>query len=188
MRYIQSLPLIPIFSAILCYCVIWSIRVAIYKPRVSIKREVLKLLFFCYSLGVLFVTLFPLQYTGEPSINIVPFHSIWSYIIDDKAIVDVSIRNILGNIVIFIPMGLLLSVLCKNMRVIKLAVVGVLASVSIECIQLVLSVLKITTRVVDVDDVILNSVGYLTGFAVYYVYNVVWNKIKLCKADHKALD
>ena len=91
-----------------------------------------------------------------------PFHSfgsIW------KQILRAGIRsNFLGNILLFVPVGVLLPVVTGWKR--QTLIVGCSFSVLIELIQL------ITRRgCFDPDDIILNSLGCLIG---YGVWSVAW--------------
>ncbi|MCK8059106.1 MULTISPECIES: VanZ family protein [unclassified Fusibacter] len=81
------------------------------------------------------------------SINFVPFRTIVGY--------ESSI-HLLGNIILFIPIGLVLSTLIKNGRIRRIA--AVLIPVFIEVAQFFTR-----TGVADVDDLILNSFGIAIG-------------------------
>ena len=70
--------------------------------------------------------------------------------------------NFLGNIVLFMPVGFLLSIVTEWKKLWKTAVLGVNFSLFIEVIQLV------TARgCVASDDVMLNTIGTLIGYGVY---------------------
>lgn len=74
-----------------------------------------------------------------------------------------SLEGIILNILLFIPFGYLMPLIwSKADRWWKVALVGVLASLSIEIIQLI-------TRLgyADVDDLINNTVGALIGYGLY---------------------
>ena len=75
--------------------------------------------------------------------------------------------NLLGNVLAFMPLGLILPVIIKNMRKgIRVILWGFLFSMCVESIQLV-------TRVgsFDVDDIILNTTGVLLGFLLFRLFN-----------------
>ena len=74
--------------------------------------------------------------------------------------------NIIGNIVIFIPLPMLLSGLTgRLLRWIKLFGIGLLTLICLEIIQL------LTRRgACDVDDVLLNMTGILLGYLIVRIY------------------
>ena len=80
--------------------------------------------------------------------------------------------NIGGNIIGFLPFGLLLPVMHRNLRkslpVIRL---GFSFSLLVESLQLVLKVGSL-----DVDDLLLNTVGAAAGYFLYWVCNQIRRK------------
>ena len=77
------------------------------------------------------------------------------------------LRNTLGNLALFLPLGILLPLVSNQFRTLKRVLLLVLClSVSIETIQFVLRFFG-NPRAVDIDDVILNTLGACLGFAVY---------------------
>ena len=95
--------------------------------------------------------------------NIVPFHTINQYLFHtDRYNTDIWVKNLFGNIILFIPLGVCIPTLNKRfMRVVPftLLIIGIIFSV--ELIQMV-------TRVgsFDVDDIILNTFGALIGMGI----------------------
>lgn len=81
----------------------------------------------------------------------------------------VVIINIVGNVLIFIPIGFLVSVLSPSRHKGWLAIlVGLSISLTIELIQL-----NFIIRVFDVDDLILNSFGAWLGFILFLLANQI---------------
>jgi glycopeptide antibiotics resistance protein len=75
-------------------------------------------------------------------------------------------RNIIGNILIFFPIGCLLPLLWKRFRKFTYTVLfGFLVSLVVECSQLFL------VRGTDVDDIILNIAGVMFGYLVFLIIN-----------------
>ena len=71
----------------------------------------------------------------------------------------------------FIPSGIILPVICRNPDTFgKTAAAGFLLSLCIETAQLPFAV-----RATDIDDLILNTLGVMTG---YGIYRLVKRKIK----------
>ena len=90
--------------------------------------------------------------------NLVPFVNLLDY--DSKF--DL-LLNIIGNFGMFIPTGVMLPLIYKNITGFKKVVfTGAAISLVIEIIQLPFSV-----RASDVDDLILNTAGCLVGYTLY---------------------
>ena len=76
-------------------------------------------------------------------------------------------RYLLGNLVAFVPLGVLVPLLRPSWASWRdVLLIGLAASVVIELAQLAMSLLMgFPFRVADVDDVILNTLGTILGFA-----------------------
>ena len=97
--------------------------------------------------------------SAEYRYNLVPFKAIYisftDYVWNDFRHFAV---NIFGNIGMFMPFGILLTLLFSLKKAFIIFIIGVL---TLETAQL------ISRRgVFDVDDIILNSIGFLTGYAI----------------------
>ena len=107
--------------------------------------------------------LFNNQRTLNRSINLVPFNSIKEYIFSSSATIKkFAFSNVVGNIVIFIPLGTYLSLFKKNKRVITNLQILFIVSLFIEIIQGILGI-----GASDIDDIILNCLGGLVGILGY---------------------
>lgn len=81
--------------------------------------------------------------------------------------------NILGNIILFVPMGIFLRILFnKSSGDQKTLIVSSLISLAIEILQL------LAGRCFDVDDIILNIFGSLLGYMLIGVAVVLLNSIR----------
>lgn len=93
--------------------------------------------------------------------NFVPFRTILNYA-SGNAGMGVALRNLLGNILLFVPMGILLPLVFPGLRrVRRIAVTTLVISLALEVVQLVTGL-----GVFDVDDLILNVSGAVLGAAV----------------------
>ena len=73
------------------------------------------------------------------------------------------IWNVIGNMVLFIPTGILLPIVYGNLdNPWKVGITGALISLSIEILQL-----PFASRATDVDDLILNTLGVIVGYGIY---------------------
>jgi len=90
--------------------------------------------------------------------------------------------NILGNIVMFMPLGFLLSLLWSKWRMPHIVIAALLCSVSIEVMQF------FTGRGADIDDVILNTLGGITGTFVSWILQRIFpraaNAFLVSKGTH----
>lgn len=100
------------------------------------------------------------------SLNLVPFKTIFQYIFGSSEIYagkDWALNrliNMLGNLVLFFPVGFLLPLVSECFKKLKPALaVGAFISLMIEIIQYFIG------RSADVDDVILNILGFFCGYA-----------------------
>ena len=91
-------------------------------------------------------------------INLIPFVYLMDYEIRREAII-----NLVGNIAMFIPLGIVWPVCFRQLDTHgKVLAAGVGASLLIEILQL-----PFFSRVSDVDDLILNSLGFAFGYGIY---------------------
>ena len=150
------------------------IRFAIQK-RGSLTREL--------TLVILFLFLwFLIRHTMEPYIltldrsplppNLVPLRGL-AQMLRRAMMVGNSITwwivaiNIIGNVVGFVPVGFLVSVLTPNRHKGWIALaIGFAVSLTIEILQL-----SFVIRVFDVDDLLLNSLGAWFGFLIFLLLN-----------------
>ena len=98
--------------------------------------------------------------------NLEPFSTIKHFLNFSKLNKDVSVINLIGNIGVFIPFGLLIPVTLK---------VPYLKSLGFFLIGLTfLEVTQLMTRrgSFDVDDFILNSLGFTLGYVVFKVITI----------------
>ena len=95
------------------------------------------------------------------AVNLEPFHTIRSYVrFYHNTGSPVSIMNLLGNVVIMVPLGMLLPVLFRTMRHFWACLpLCALTAVGVEWLQWVTA-----TGAADVDDSILNFLGAALGY------------------------
>ena len=106
---------------------------------------------------------------GDYRYNLVPFREIKRYWIHRESLGMFSVLNLAGNIAGFVPFGFILPILGKKRPHGFLVVcAGCLFSLCVECTQLILRVGSC-----DVDDVILNTLGVLTGYIAFRICNKI---------------
>jgi glycopeptide antibiotics resistance protein len=112
--------------------------------------------------------LFSSQRIINRSINLLPFHSIAEYLSGSSEVTKFAFGNVVGNIVLFVPLGLYLPVFKKDKRVLMNLLLVVAVSFSAEVIQ---GLLGIGTA--DIDDIILNGFGGLVGILGYRLFLLI---------------
>lgn len=100
------------------------------------------------------------------SSNFVPFKTINTYINalqDGTMNRDIPIKNLLGNFVLFLPMGIFLPILFKRLSIFKKYIITIiLVLLLIEIIQVIIRLGSF-----DIDDLLLNLLGAILGFSIY---------------------
>lgn len=112
-------------------------------------------------------------YENEIRYNFIPFKTVVSYIIKiSKYKLDVWFFNLFGNILAFMPMGFLLPIIFNRFRNYKsIAAVTFLISSVLEIIQFWLKL-----GITDIDDVILNTLGGLSGYFLFECRKMLFRK------------
>ncbi len=78
--------------------------------------------------------------------------------------VSVIVKNLAGNVLLLFPLGFLLPLQFRKLSVQGMILLGIMIPIFIEGRQFVLYLLNLGTRSVDIDDVILNFIGFSLGF------------------------
>ncbi len=95
--------------------------------------------------------------------NFVPFGNIYMYLTGQNRFnLDIIIHNTVGNVLIFIPLGIFfLLLISKESTISKAALFFMTCSLSIEVLQYVLRVGQF-----DIDDITLNTLGGMVGYFI----------------------
>ena len=106
------------------------------------------------------------------STNWIPFKKIIEYAGNVRAINDWFAKNLICNLVMFIPAGFLVPLFIKYNKFWQVLIYGIVISIIVECLQVLLVV-----GTGDIDDVILNAFGTIIGFGIYkLIYSVALKK------------
>ena len=128
-------------------------------------EELLKLFFIIYILCLFqIVTAQDVSFGG---VNIIPFKEIFRYV----AGTYLFYKNILGNVLLFLPFGFFVGYFIKVKKVSVMLLLTFIVSLSIETIQLSIG------RVFDVDDIILNVLGATFGALLYIILDGIRDKL-----------
>jgi glycopeptide antibiotics resistance protein len=142
--------------------------------KVRIVFSVLGALIFILYMAVLIkATLFSFnEYVYGKSANLVLFDSIrlmWRS--GDYWLI---FKNIIGNIILFLPLGLLLPLIFRVFNSWRtMFVVGFGTSFVIEVLQY-----EYAKRIFDIDDILLNGLGAMTGLFIYKFFALIFRLIE----------
>ena len=143
------------------------------KQKIVLYRELLMLSFGVYILCLFQVVTFQ-DDTSWTSNNFIPFKEILRYDITNRLF----IKNVLGNMIMFLPFGLFISYYLKSEKIYLPVFLTLVASISIEIVQMSIG------RVFDVDDIILNLLGGILGFFIYTILRLLNDNVpKFCRSE-----
>ena len=169
-----------IVSAI--WIIIRSICAIRYK-KLSLKREAhLLLVYICIVVVVRFTfcpfgtvngQIQPLIFDSANilplKVNLIPFIYLFDYPTRRETLL-----NLIGNTAMFIPLGIVWPAVFKKLDTpLKAILAGICTSLAIEIIQL-----PFYDRTSDIDDLVLNTVGYLIGYGIYSLVRCIHRKKK----------
>lgn len=147
--------------------VIILFRLFYYKnssKRLILHEEIFLLVFVTYILLLFELVTSRDVYSGT---NLVPFKEILRYNIGSNNFY----RQVIGNIVLFIPFGFFASYYTKIKKISSVTLIAFLVSLTIEFVQ------KNIGRSFDIDDIILNVIGGIFGFFVYVGLDAISKKM-----------
>lgn len=141
--------------------------------NINIAKEVFKFFCMCDILLIIALNLFPI---GLPSIgkttitnNYIPFR----YILSPLKALPI---YMIGNFVAFLVLGFCLPSLCERFKNIKTFIVlSLLICIVVESLKLTEYSLNVAYGSFDITDVILNALGILIGYFIYFLlskYNI----------------
>lgn len=153
-------------------------------------NQIIYLFVYVYILNVISLTLFPMPIQKELietmqdnyyiKYSFIPFKDIWSTLSSGSTSLKWKVYLLGGNLALFMPFGIFLALLKRNISVVKMAIYVFFASLSIEMTQLFISsILGFNYRSFSVDDLILNTLGGLLGYLIY----IAAKKTRYCQKN-----
>ena len=136
------------------------------KERLVLYKELSMLIFGIYILCLFQVVTFQDDVTWATN-NFIPFKEIMRYNITSRLF----FKNVLGNMIMFLPFGFFVSFYLKSEKITLPLFLILIASISIEIVQLLIG------RVFDVDDIILNILGGLLGYGIYFILRRIGERL-----------
>lgn len=156
------------------------------KKKVNYKQELLYLIFICYLVGLFNLVLVPSNFWSgiwhlifygyyenlfagmfEFSYNFIP--TLYKVITGKYLLGSWVITMIVGNVLMFIPMGILLNLCCKKINNKNIYMFAILIPFIIEIIQ------PIVGRSIDIDDLIMNFLGIVCGYFIIVLFKKILN-------------
>ena len=152
----------------------------------SVMKKILKIcvwsLFVIYCLVLLYIFILtrinthirPYENIGDlfARVNLIPFRTVYEYaerIINSRINADTAIANLVGNIIVFLPMGAFLPFIFQKIRGFKKTVSTVfLIVLGIELTEVIFAM-----GVFDIDDFIFNLSGAMIGYAITLIPFVI---------------
>ena len=153
----------------LCCVILIAIRLTYLiknKVKFSIANEMMMLTFVIYIL-CLFQIVTSQDVSSVHGVNVTLFKELTRYQIGSRLF----FRNIVGNIIMFIPFGFFTSYYLKLDKKRFIFYLTLIVSVAIEFIQLKIG------RAFDVDDIILNMVGSFLGYYLYRLMDKIFGDL-----------
>ena len=190
-QFIQVIPITLLVG--LLYIIFRFLKLKKSNGDINYKKESLYLIFVCYIVGLFNLVLVPrnfwdiIWYNIFYNFNENPFAGIFDFsynfiptiykIIIGEYTPDSWVKAmIVGNFLMFIPMGILLSLCFENVNKKNIFKYAVLIPLAIEVLQLIVG------RSFDIDDLVMNFLGIVIG---YFIVELV-KKIK-CLINVKTL-
>lgn len=158
---------------LIVYIILRFLYLKFKKRKTKAGKEFKLGIFVTYLLLLFFLTVFRAPYfpweihlvLNRPlsDINMIPLVETFK-LIRGSSIIDF-LYNFYGNILWFIPMGILIpSLTKKRISLTKVALIGAAISISIELLQFILM-----SGISDIDDVIFNTLGVIIGYCLYQI-------------------
>ncbi len=136
-----------------------------------LHKELLSLVFIIYILCLYYILM---GQDGTSGVNLIPFKEMFRYSFGSYKFM----KNVVGNILLFIPFGFFASYYLNNRKASLILIVSLIVSGLTEGLQ------YYTGRVFDIDDIILNVFGGFIGYLLYVGLMAIKGKLpKFMKSD-----
>lgn len=185
-----SIPAVVIFE---CFYPYRKRALKAMELRSTAYREVGLIIFVLTIFGILAVTLWPIYIsrnndgiwgdivllTARPSlsynVNLIPFRGTLDFVETIRSgnivLIISGVVNIVGNMAMFILVGFFPALLFRHPTLKRSLLIGLSISLLIEICQYFIG------RTVDIDDVILNTLGATCGYVIYMLIVQIWPEV-----------
>ncbi|MDK1326454.1 VanZ family protein [Arthrobacter sp. zg-Y1143] len=153
---ITAYPVVIPLAVVVFTVLLWRLH---RRGDLTVPRVLVSAVMCVYGAGVIGNTLFPIQFAAGSSprwgsLNLVPLQNAeWD--------------DILQNILVFIPLGMLLPLISRIRSAPRVLLVGFLVSLTVELLQYANAVLWNGGHVADVNDLLANTGGAPLGYGIY---------------------
>jgi glycopeptide antibiotics resistance protein len=169
----------------------------VYKNgSISYPQYIVYLIFAVYFLVLIAATMFPIPTDKsliqeiiasgyyDKAFNLIPFKTIIE-MMDNSTLRITALRNIGGNLLLLMPLGFFVPLFWDKYDNLKiLFVIGLFSTVMIEFLQLLISfIIGFRYKSFDVDDIILNVIGFCIGSIIYKLLCMLLSKIEEMQSD-----
>ncbi len=137
-----------------------------HREKICFYKEFLTIMAIVY-IFFLFQLLTQVELNNSGGLNLVPFTEILRYEFGSKLF----IYNVLGNIIIFIPFGLIIAEYINPKTIFSPLIISLIVSTTVEFVQLNIG------RSFDIDDILLNIVGSIIGYLIYIALTAIKNHL-----------
>lgn len=159
-------------TVVICCVIAIALRITYLiknKEKFHPIRELFSLTFIVYILCLFYAVTFQDIDGSWATSNFYPFKEMFRYDFGSRLF----FKNVLGNMLMFIPFGFFSSYFLKEKRILVIFLLTLIVSFTIEYIQLRIG------RVFDVDDIILNILGGIVGCYLYIFLSKLENLLKV---------
>lgn len=98
------------------------------------------------------------------TLSLTPFKTIFEYFSSTHFNLWIALMNVVGNIVLFIPLGMYFQIFMRNKKILNCVALTCAISLCVEVTQYILGIGR-----TDIDDIILNTLGGLLGIIFYRI-------------------
>jgi glycopeptide antibiotics resistance protein len=157
-REITALPVVVPLASVAFAVLLWALH---RRAGLTVPRVVVSAVACVYGAGVLANTVFPIA-LGKPSGDLP-----WSVLLNLVPLVGTEPRDMLQNVVVFVPLGVLLPLLARAHSAGRVLLAGFLLSLAMEALQFGNAVTGHGGHVADVNDLLANTLGAPLGYGAY---------------------
>lgn len=174
---LEIIPMIILFAIV---AIMLRVVISLYNhDKINVFNDFKTLMYVIY-LFVLFQLVTTIDFKSYSN-NFIPFHEIMRYELTSPLF----IRNVIGNILIFIPFGYLVSDIIymntKHKNFFIVLVFVIITSLGIETTQMYIG------RSFDIDDIILNFVGGILGYIAFLIIKKIFKEDSILSSIVKVL-
>jgi VanZ family protein len=156
-REIPALPVVVALAAVAFATIVWALR---RRAALNVPRIVVSAALCVYGAGMLANSALPIYLgksgDGTPwwrNLNLVPLK-------------NTELADMLENVAVFVPLGLLLALVFRGTSVRRVLLLGFLTSLAMEAVQFVNAITVHGGHVADINDLAANTVGAAVGYGV----------------------